>query len=151
MTLGGRRLSTPSATGTRRAALCPRLLTRPSSHAAAAVRDSADAQRLLGDDVAFGRWWDASVTVSRDGGVATAQFVLRGSRASADLRVGLARSRAAEAHWAGRLGSPLLATTLVRDAWTPLLIELTLPAERGRPDRLTLLPTAKPTAKPSIA
>jgi hypothetical protein len=102
------------------------------------------------------------VTRAQGGGVATAQFVLRGPTASADLRVGVrparlplfsvrgsparrrlqvVRSRASEAHWA----APSCAAHALASPqdWRPLLAEVTMPG-RGAHGRLDLLHPAAP-------
>ena len=104
------------------------------------------------------------MTRARGGGIATAQFVLRGPSASADLRLGVrpsraalpagphasplaaqvVRSRAAAAHWAA--GSDAAHALAAPSDWRPLLAEVTLPG-RGAHTRLDLLQPAAAAAK----
>ena len=109
----------------------------------------AQVQQVLGHPVRFGPWWDASVTFSSSGDIATAQYVLTGAHASADLRVGVIRPPSASTHWAR--GSQLLYTLCgPQNAWRTLLCDITMPGTRqgGLPaDRVDLLHVSSP-AKP---
>ena len=116
--------------------------------AEALLAHNAEVVAALGEPVTFGPWWDASVTFSRGSNIVTAQYVLRGSKASADLRVGVVRPAGLEKHWAA--GSAVLYTALGPGpaAWKVLMCDVTLPGGArgsGLPaDRVDLLALARP-------
>jgi hypothetical protein len=116
--------------------------------AEALLAHNAQVVAALGEPVTFGPWWDASVTFSRGSNIVTAQYVLRGSKASADLRVGVVRPAGTEGHWAA--GSAVLYTALGPSpaAWKVLMCDVTLPGGArgsGLPaDRVDLM--ARPVA-----
>ena len=116
--------------------------------AEALLAHNAEVVTALGEPVTFGPWWDASVTFSRGSNIVTAQYVLRGSKASADLRVGVVRPAGLEKHWAA--GSAVLYTALGPGpaAWKVLMCDVTLPGGArgsGLPaDRVDLLALARP-------
>jgi len=100
-------------------------------------------QASLGEPVGFGPWWDASVTVSH-GHIVTAQYVLRGPLASADLRVGVVRPRGAEQHWTSFSNALYSSPLGPQPGWHPLLCEVTLPGG-GMAERVDLLAVPKAT------
>lgn len=116
---------------------------------------NAEVVAALGEPVHFGPWWDASVTFSRGSNIVTAQYVLRGSRASADLRVGVVRPAGLEKHWTAP--SAVLYTALCPSPspWKVLMCDVTLPggsrAGSGLPaDRVDLL-ARRPAGTAAVA
>ena len=102
----------------------------------------------LGEPLQFGPWWDASVTVSRDAHVVTAQYVLRGTQASADLRVGVVKTADGDRHWTARSAALYTSPLGPQPGWTLMLCDVTLPGgarTSGLPaDRVDLLARTPP-------
>jgi hypothetical protein len=125
------------------------LYSAAKQHAAALVPAQERLETALGSPLSFGNWWDSSVTSSQGGNLVTAQFVLRGVNASADVRVGLVRPGGAEAHWTRR--SNLLYCSPLGPAapWQLLFANVSLPGAPGQRlmvERVDLLlPQAKST------